>query len=123
MIIKDNQVYSEKNSVLWIKPLNKATNFICLGFTSIIKDGEPKLVEVKLDDIEEGFLIPIENKQYFFKANSYGELVTALIRHRYSLDEELAIYANSLIGSHQETLTQFQDWRKHCKEIAKKYYE
>lgn len=74
-----------------------------------------------LNDIKEGKNIPINNKLTFIPYQNYGELVTNLIRTKYSLDEELALMANSRIKSNSKEERDFQKWRRQCKLLAKQY--
>ena len=74
-----------------------------------------------LSDIKEGKNIPINGEIKFIPYQNYGELVTNLIRTKYSLDEELALMANSRIKSNSEEEIIFQQFRKQCKLLAKKY--
>lgn len=74
-----------------------------------------------LNDIKEGKYIPVESEVMFIPYNSYGELVTNLIRTKYSLDQELAINANSRIDPNSKEEKDFQIWRRYCKKLAKKY--
>lgn len=55
---------------------------------------------------------------------TYGDLVTMLIRCKYTLDEELALAANMRTSpvAHADEDAEFQQWREYCKEVAKQYF-
>lgn len=74
-----------------------------------------------LNDIQEGKYILVKGEYIFIPYTSYSNLVTNLIRTKYSLDDELAINANSRINPNSEEEKEFQIWRKYCKKLAKQY--
>ncbi|MBQ3804908.1 MAG: hypothetical protein II844_03750 [Prevotella sp.] len=55
---------------------------------------------------------------------TYGDLVTMLIRCKYTLDEELALAANMRTSpvAHADEDAEFQQWREYCKEVAKQHF-
>lgn len=117
MVVKDNKVTASSGKYLKYKSniyteLTLGQNFICIN-------GATTLVNIQLGDIIEVYPVRIFNKDYFVQSTSYNELVTELIRLKYTLDAELALIANSRIKDCSEEEREFQDWRKVCKETAK----
>ena len=117
MVVKDNKVTASSGKYLKYKSniyteLTLGQNFICIN-------GATTLVNIQLGDIIEVYPVRIFNKDYFVQSTSYNELVTELIRLKYTLDAELALIANSRIKDCSEEEQEFQDWRKVCKETAK----
>mgnify|MGYP006335360611 CR=1 FL=1 len=82
-------LYAEGKKVLYIEKLNKYTRQYTCGTV----------------------MLPIEGV--------YEELVTNLIRLKYSLDWELSLIANSRIRDISKDDKDFQDWRAESKKIAK----
>lgn len=122
MIIENNVVFAEGKKTLYIKSLDLYSDICSLGTRIGFVNDQKVVTEIKEEDIIEGYIITIDNIQYFVDANSYGNLITSLIRQKYSLDDELAIAANARIGktSGEE---EFQIWRQKCKEAAKQIYD
>lgn len=117
MVVKDNKVTASSGKYLKYKSniyteLTLGQNFICIN-------GATTLVNIQLGDIIEVYPVRIFNKDYFVQSTNYNELVTELIRFKYTLDAELALIANSRIKDCSEEEQEFQDWRKVCKETAK----
>lgn len=117
MVVKDNKVTASSGKYLKYKSniyteLTLGQNFICIN-------GATTLVNIQLGDIIEVYPVRIFNKDYFVQSTNYNELVTELIRLKYTLDEELALIANSRIKDCSDEEQEFQDWRKVCKETAK----
>lgn len=77
----------------------------------------------KLSDFIEGKAVTVDGLSYMMTKDSmtYDELTTALIRLRYTLDEELALMANLRedADGHKEEEAAFQEWRAKCKEAAR----
>lgn len=117
----NNLIYADSGKIL--KTPNGYTSIVNLGTNTIIKDGEIFTYTINLEDVEEYNIIQIENEPYYFKSNTYGEVVSELIRAKYSLDEELALYANSRINSNSSKEIEFQNWRQLCKQAAKKIFK
>ena len=79
--------------------------------------------EDKTSDFIECKVVMVEDLTYIMvNEMSYDELTTALIRMRYTLDEELALMANLRedADGHKEEEAAFQSWRMKCKKAAKK---
>ena len=118
---ENNIVIADEGKVL--KTPNGIFNEVPLGTFIGWKDGEKYTVTNILEDIIEVTPIRILDKVYYITSNSYGEIVTELIRQKYTLDQELALYANSYIKDNSKDMEDYQYWRELCKEAAKKIYE
>lgn len=76
------------------------------------------------EDIENGMITASEDTIHIAPQTTYGDLVTILIRCKYSLDEELALSANmrSEPDTHAEEDANFQQWREYCKDVAREHF-
>ena len=74
-------------------------------------------------DFGEAKVVNVDGLSYMMTKDNmtYDELTTALIRLKYSLDEELALMANLRedVEEHREEEVAFQEWRLKCKEAAR----
>lgn len=74
-------------------------------------------------DFAEGKAVTVDGLSYLMTKDSmtYDELTTALIRLKYTLDEELALMANLREDAegHKAEEAAFQEWRAKCKEAAR----
>lgn len=73
-------------------------------------------------DFGEAKVVDVDSLSYMITGDmSYDALTTALIRLKYSLDEELALMANLREDAegHKEEEAAFQEWRAKCKEAAR----
>jgi len=116
-------LFAEGGKKLYIEKLDLLTSQYTCGTVMLPIDGVLQTVTVEPADIVELYNVSIGNKTYKIKADSYGELVTGLIRIKYSLDDELALIANSRIKDVSEEDKAFQEWREECKRIAKQYID
>ena len=93
-----------------------------LGISKGSTDGEAWEFNLKMKDIEEVTPVRILDDIYYTSSSEYGDIVTDLIRCKYSLDQELALYANSFLDpdSFKDKMNAYQEWRSLCKEAAKK---
>lgn len=115
-----NILYAENKKVLYIEKLNKICKQYTCGSVMLPIEGALQRVTVNPEDIIECYIVPIDGVDYKIQGNTYGELVTNLIRTKYSLDDELALVANSRLEYFDlNKEKKFQDWRQTCKEIAK----
>ena len=77
----------------------------------------------KASDFADCKEVSVDGLSYMMTKDSmtYDELTTALIRLRYTLDEELALMANLREDAegHKEEEAAFQEWRAECKEAAR----
>lgn len=75
-------------------------------------------------DFAEGKVVDVGDLSYMMTNESmtYDELATALIRMKYTLDEELALSANFRNDpeKYKSEDVAFQSWRLLCKEAARK---
>lgn len=115
----NNLIYADEGKML--KTPNGYTNVTTVGTHTIVKDGEVLTSTINLEDIEEFSVIWINSEPYYVKSTEYGDLVTELIRSKYSLDQELALYANSRIEPNSSKEVEFQNWRSLCKKAAKRF--
>lgn len=117
---QDNKTLrAEGNKVLYIKKLDLITKQYTCGSVMLPIEGALQKVTVNPEDVIEGYKVTIDEETYILEANSYEELVTALIRVKYSLDAELALIANSRIKDVSKEDHDFQKWRKESKKLAK----
>ena len=77
------------------------------------------------EDTESGMITANEETIHITPQTTYGDLVTILIRCKYSLDEELALSANMRTSpeTHAEEDAQFQQWREYCKDVAREHFD
>lgn len=77
------------------------------------------------EDTESGMITASEDTIHITPQTTYGDLVTILIRCKYSLDEELALSANMRTSpeTHAEEDVQFQQWREYCKDVAREHFD
>lgn len=102
----------------FLKYFNIISSEVTLGERYVLCNKDFIKVNLKESDIQEVYPVVIDEKIYYVFNTTYSELVTELIRLKYSLDDELAIIANSRLGDSSKE-SEFQNWRKKCKEIAK----
>lgn len=114
-----NEVKAERGRILFIEPTGVYTDYAILGNRLEYKDGQRLEYTLTEQNVHEGYMTNIDGEQKFVKASSYSELVSGLIRLKYSIDDELALMANSRVKSVSSEERQFQSWRKKCKEIAR----
>ena len=112
-------LYAEGKKVLYIEKLNKYTRQYTCGTVMLPIEGVLQEVTVTPEDVEEVYKVEIDGNTYRVKGNNYEELVTNLIRLKYSLDWELSLIANSRIRDISKDDKDFQDWRAESKKIAK----
>lgn len=76
------------------------------------------------EDTESGMITASEDTIHITPQTTYGDLVTILIRCKYSLDEELALSANMRTApeTHAEEDAAFQQWREYCKDVARRHF-
>lgn len=119
MIIKGNKVVPSEGKFLKLE--DSINTEFYLGDNVVEKNG--KLISVNLsnfDNVKEVYPVNVGENTYFISSTEYGDIVTELIRYKYSINQELALYANFCLGKDIEENIQFQNWRKMCKEVAKK---
>lgn len=113
---EENYITPDYGRVLYVKPFKRITTGISLGESYALVDGIQLKYTLVLDDIEEGYLV--DDK--FIKGTTYNEVVASLIALKYSYADELALQANARINKDTKEEKDFQEYRKQCKEIAKK---
>lgn len=124
MKIKNNKAIAESGKFLRLCYDNQLYDSIELGKRYILINDKPTLVELTINDITEVQLINVpELGEVCVSSTTYSKLVTELIRLKYSLDDELALIANSRIKDMSQKEQDFQAWRKICKQVAKQNYE
>ena len=120
MKTKNNTLIAEGSKVLFIKKLNLIVKQYTCGEVMLPIQGVLQTINVTPDDVIECYIVNIDGKEYKVQGDNYGELVSSLIRIKYTLDQELALLANSRIKDVSEQENAFQEWRAECKRIAKK---
>lgn len=119
MEIINSLVLPQKGNKLIIKGFNKQFDELFLGKNNYYIDGKILSLDLIINDISEVKSIKLEGKEYDVElSNNYGQLVTNLIRLKYSLDDELALNANFRLGDTSKE-NEFQNWRQICKNKAK----
>ena len=119
MIITGKKAIADEGKYLKLE--NSIKKEIYLGNNYIEKDGKTVLFNVvTFNDIKEVYPVDINGVAYYISATTYGDIVSELIRQKYTIDQELAMYANHSIGTHTQEFNEFQEWRIICKETAKK---
>lgn len=94
MIKNNNAIIADEGKYLKVKNSNTFKKKVILGSEIILINNIPTVVTIKEEDVQEGIPVIIKDTKYFVTATSYEEAVTELIRTKYSLDFELALYAN-----------------------------
>lgn len=118
MIMKkiNNIITADEGKLL--KCHDSISNQFILGNNYILINDIPSLINITLQDIIEVRPVSIDNITYYISKTNYPELVSELIRLKYSLDDELALIANARKGDFSKE-EEFQNWRLKCKQIAK----
>lgn len=120
MKTENNTLIAEGSKVLFIKKLNVIVKQYTCGEVMLPIQGVLQTINITPDDVIECYIVNIDGKEYKVQGDNYGELVSSLIRIKYTLDQELALLANSRIKDISEQENAFQEWRAECKRIAKK---
>lgn len=120
MKTENNTLIAEGSKVLFIKKLNVIVKQYTCGEVMLPIQGVLQTINITPDDVIECYIVNIDGKEYKIQGDNYGELVSSLIRIKYTLDQELALLANSRIKDVSEQENAFQEWRAECKRIAKK---
>ena len=120
MKIENNTLIAEGSKVLFIKKLNVIVKQYTCGEVMLPIQGVLQTINITPDDVIVCYIVNIDGKEYKVQGDNYGELVSSLIRIKYTLDQELALLANSRIKDVSEQENAFQEWRAECKRIAKK---
>lgn len=121
-MIKDGKTYTaEGKRVLYIPKLDLTTKVYSTGTVMLPVNGKLKSITVNPGDIQEVFQVQLDGENFKVKGDTYAELVTNLIRLKYTLDDELALAANLRAGDNNAKTAEFefQTWRAFCKEMAK----
>lgn len=79
------------------------------------------IVEVKREEETTYEWSSVELKQNEWE---YGNLVSAIIRERYTADNVEAVILNYGDGEpeHEQSYNELQEWRKHAKQLAKEVF-
>ena len=120
MKTENNTLIAEGSKVLFIKKLNVIVKQYTCGEVMLPIQGVLQTINITPNDVIECYIVNIDGKEYKVQGDNYGELVSSLIRIKYTLDQELALLANSRIKDVSEQENAFQEWRAECKRIAKK---
>ena len=124
MIKNNNAIIADEGKYLKVKNSNTFKKKVILGSEIILINNIPTVVTIKEEDVQEGIPVIIKDTKYFVTATSYEEAVTELIRTKYSLDFELALYANLRVNpdKYNAEEEEFQKWRTICKKTAKSLF-
>ena len=96
MIIVDNIVKADDGKLLLV--FVDYRHEVHLGEEMILRDNKWTSQINSLDDIEEVTYTLFIDKMIYIKSTNYKDIVTELIRMKYSLDDELALIANSRLN-------------------------
>lgn len=119
MIITGNKAVADEGKYLKLEDTLKKE--IYLGNNYIKRNGETIMFNVlSFNDIKEVYPVDINGVAYYISATSYGDIVSELIRCKYTLDQELAIHANYYLNKGKDEMNSFQEWRQICKDTAKR---
>lgn len=85
--------------------------------------GKKIVMRWNVQELSDNLVKCSEDSLFISHTYSYNQIVTSLIRFRYSLDEELALVNNYQWDSekYKDEYTEFQEWRNTCKEAARQY--
>lgn len=123
MIINNSKVIAEEGKYLLLSYDNKVYDSVVLGNRYILINDVPTSINITINDVTEVYKINIPTLgNVFVKSTTYEELISELIRLKYSLDDELALIANSRLNPNNEEEREFQEWRLTCKQIAKNVF-
>lgn len=114
-----NKIIADEGHYLKTKYGDQLYSSISLGNNYIYKNGSTQLIYVNSNDVYEVYPVSIDSQTYYVQSTTYPELVSELIHQRYSLDDEMALIANSRIGNDKGE-QEYQEWRTICKKAAKK---
>ena len=120
-MIKDGKfLIADEGKVLVFK--NNRYPSLVLGTQYLYINKKVDLYTIKEEDVKECYPVNIYDNTYYISSIEYEDIVTELIRKKYSLDQELALLANLRNDPekyHNDDL-EFQKWRSLCKQAAKK---
>lgn len=121
MVRKNNIISADLHKALKVK--GAFVDAVTLG-TFLFPDESGKLISVTTDlnDVDEYWKIQIDNDIYYVKGNTYSEVVSNLIHIKYTLDDEIALFANSRIKDNSDEEYEYQLWRSKCKTAVKKLF-
>ena len=125
MNIIDNIIIPAPGCVL----RRKADGLIRRGATELMytfRIGNKEFTEgvlEKPEDYEDGIIFNLDGEIAVPASitNSYDNLVSELIHHKYSVDAEIALLNNFYINGESDEFNEYQSWRTKCKEVAKNY--
>ena len=123
MIKENNKIIASPNKFLKIKGSDELRQSVFIGKTYAYINGKIQLIDISEENIYEVTPVVIDNEQFYISSTTYPEIVTELIRQKYSLDDELALMANARLGINKDYEEEFQAWRIKCKEAAKKIFK
>lgn len=120
---ENNILIADEGKYLKLKYNNFLNKNIELGNVFVF-DGEKTILKnIDITDVLEVYPVFIDNNCYYISAKDYSNAVSELIRQKYSLDDELALIANSRLNINKDKEEEFQAWRVKCKEAAKKIFK
>lgn len=114
MIINKTNIKADSGKLLKLTRADIAKTSFDLGINYI--NGEQ--INITSNDVIEVIPINILGKDYYITSDDYSNAVSELIRKKYSLDQELALFANSRINPNSQEEKDFQEWRMLCKKAA-----
>lgn len=124
MKVEDNKVIAEEGKILLWKADNSILGTEVYCGKNFWYNGEyiPEGINMTPNDIIEVCYVNIDGKVYTINNdNSYDNLVSELIHHKYSVDAEIALLNNFYINGENDEFNEYQSWRTKCKEVAKNY--
>ena len=119
-MIKENNIIKASEGKVLRTPLG-FTKEISLGVAKLIDNGKVVEINIEPTSISEVTPVRINGEIAYIESTDYANAVSELIRFKYSLDAELALIANARLGDNSGE-EEFQNWRRLCKETAKKVF-
>ena len=124
MKVEGNKVIAEEGKILLWKADNSVLGTEVYCGKNFYYNGEyiPEGINMTPNDIIEVCYVDIDGKIYtIHNDNSYDNIVSELIHHKYSVDAEIALLNNFYINGENDEFNEYQSWRTKCKEVAKNY--
>lgn len=117
MILQNNTLIASPGKYLMCG--SELAEKFTLGKKFVYNNGKTTLINIAIEDVKEVYPVRVCDTDYYVVSTEYGELVSELIRQKYTLDAELALIANYRLHGVTPEEEEFQEWRKLCKEAAK----
>lgn len=121
MTIKNNTVFAEEGK--YLKTKVGIVQSISIGKYIALIDNNIITEFINESEIIEVTPVLVEDEICYITSSNYNDAVSELIRSKYTLDQELALYSNFRLGKDLDEEEQFQKWRSACKRAAKHLFK